>query len=92
MIKVENIEHYKKVKFMKINKIYKSFIYTILTGLFTSCFISFILVSINLGYSHTFLIHWLRMWGEAFLCAIICAYIFPKIINKLMRIITFVEK
>ncbi|MGE7111170.1 DUF2798 domain-containing protein [Lysinibacillus sp. NPDC047702] len=77
---------------MKINKIYKSFIYTFLSGLFTSCFISFILVSINLGYSHTFLIYWLRMWGEAFSCAILCAYIVPRIINKLMTIITFVEK
>jgi len=77
---------------MKINKIYKSFIYTVLIGLFNSCFISFILVSLNLGFSHTFLIHWLPIWGEAFLCAILCAYIFPRIINKLMTFITFVEQ
>ncbi|WP_208610862.1 DUF2798 domain-containing protein [Bacillus proteolyticus] len=82
----------KAVIVVKINKKYEPIILTILTGLCTSGFISFVLVSINIGYNPTFLIHWPQMWGEAFISSIPCAYYFPRIIRKFMNLFTFVEK
>ncbi|WP_433775416.1 DUF2798 domain-containing protein [Bacillus wiedmannii] len=77
---------------MKINKKYEPVIFTALTGICTSGFISFVLVSINIGYNHTFFIHWAQMWGAAFISSIPCAYYFPKMIRKFMKRFTFVEK
>lgn len=57
-----------------------------------SIFISFILVSINFGYSHTFLLTWLKIWSQAFICAFFGAYFFPRIIQKMMNKIIFIEK
>ncbi|WMT40808.1 DUF2798 domain-containing protein [Paenibacillus sp. D2_2] len=76
---------------MKINKKYEHIIFTILMGLGISFFISFVLVSINMGYNNMFMTKWLNMWGEAFICAVPCAYFFPKGIKKVMKRITFVE-
>lgn len=77
---------------MKINKKYEHIIFTCLMGLGMSFLISFVLVSINIGYNDVFLGTWLRMWGEAFICAVPCAYFFPRGIKKVMKLITFVEE
>ncbi|MBD2868833.1 DUF2798 domain-containing protein [Paenibacillus arenilitoris] len=74
---------------MKINKKYEPLLYVFLSALCMSLFISFILVSINTGYNDVFLKTWLRMWSEAFLCALPAAYFFPKGIRKLLKAITF---
>ncbi|WP_419881509.1 DUF2798 domain-containing protein [Peribacillus sp. B-H-3] len=57
-----------------------------------SCFISFILVSINRGYDQTFLPVWLKTWSQAFICAFFGAYFFPMVIHQIMRKINFIEK
>ena len=54
--------------------------------------ITFILVSINFGYDHNFLLRWLKMWSQAFICAFFGAYFFPRIIQQMMNKINFVEK
>ena len=77
---------------LKINKEYEHIIFTSLMGLGISFFISFVLVSINIGFTGMFMATWLRMWSEAFICAVPCAYFFPKGIRKIMKGITFVDK
>ncbi|SER93154.1 Protein of unknown function [Gracilibacillus ureilyticus] len=57
-----------------------------------SFFISFILVSINQGYDHRFVVTWLRTWSQAFVCAFFGAYFFPKVIHLIMGKINFTEK
>jgi Protein of unknown function (DUF2798). len=57
-----------------------------------SLFISFILVSINFGYSSMFLQFWSKIWAEAFICAFFGAYFFPKFIQKLINKIDFIEE
>jgi hypothetical protein len=77
---------------LRINKKYENLVFTFLMALGMSVLISFILVSINFGYNDRFLITWLKMWGEAFVCAFPIAYILPKGIRKVMKTITFVER
>jgi Protein of unknown function (DUF2798) len=57
-----------------------------------SLFVSFVLVSINFGYDNTFLHTWLKIWSQAFICAFLGAYFFPRVIQKIMEKINFVEK
>lgn len=76
---------------MKINIKYKNIIFVFMMAFSMSLFVSFMLVSINFGYSSKFLGTWLKMWSEAFVCAFIGAYFFPKIIQKVMKKITFIE-
>ncbi|MCM3653444.1 DUF2798 domain-containing protein [Metabacillus litoralis] len=57
-----------------------------------SFFISFILVSINFGYGNTFLLTWLKIWSQAFICAFFGASFFPRIIQQIMSKFNFVEK
>jgi hypothetical protein len=58
-----------------------------------SVFISFILVSINWGDNSVFLATWLKVWSQAFVCALFGAYFFPVLIQKnIMSKINFVEK
>lgn len=75
---------------MKIDKKYEHIVFTFFMALGMSIFISFVLVSINFGYSYTFFKIWLRIWSEAFVCALPAAYFLPKGIRKLMKTITFV--
>ncbi|MCQ6279284.1 DUF2798 domain-containing protein [Bacillus sp. EB600] len=76
---------------MKINKKYEQLVFTFFMALGMSIFISFVLVSINFGYSHTFFKIWVKIWSEAFLCAFPVAYFLPKGIKKIMKTFTFVE-
>ncbi|WP_261380695.1 DUF2798 domain-containing protein [Neobacillus bataviensis] len=57
-----------------------------------SFFISLILILINRGYDGTFLHAWLKTWSQAFICAFFGAYFFPRVIQKIMKKINFVEK
>lgn len=77
---------------MKINIIYKRAIFALLMSFSISLLISFILVSINVGYNSIFLQAWLRNWGLAFLIAFIGAYFFPPVIQKIMLQINFENK
>lgn len=76
---------------MKIDKKYEHIVFTFFMALGMTFFISFVLVSINFGYSNIFVKTWIRMWSEAFVCAFPAAYFLPKGIRKLMKTITFVE-
>jgi cytochrome bd-type quinol oxidase subunit 2 len=71
---------------------YKNIIFAALMAFSMSIFITFILVSINSGYDKTFLPTWFRTWTQAFICAFFGAYFFPRVIQKLIRKINFVEK
>lgn len=78
---------------MKISFKFKRIIFAICMAFSMSFFISFILVSINWGYNHLFLSTWLKIWSEAFVCALFGAYFFPVLIQqKIMSKINFVEK
>ena len=77
---------------MKIDKKYEQIVFTFFMALGMSIFISFVLVSINFGYSSVFVKIWVRVWSEAFVCAFPVAYFLPKGIRKVMNTITFVEK
>lgn len=77
---------------MKINIRYKRAIFALLMSFSISLLISFILVSINVGYNSIFLQAWLRNWGLAFLFAFIGAYFFPPVIQKIMLQINFENK
>ena len=56
-----------------------------------SIFITFILVSLNTGYTQEFLSIWLKTWSQAFFCAFFGAYFFPIVIKQFMKKINFVE-
>ncbi|MDT2045527.1 hypothetical protein CHN50_06420 [Priestia aryabhattai] len=77
---------------MRIHIRYKRIIFAFCMALSISCFVSFMLVSINFGYNDTFMQTWLKIWSEAFVCAFFGSYFFPIGINKLMSKIQFVEK
>ena len=77
---------------MNINIKYKNIISVFLMALSISFFVSFVLVSINFGYNNTFLYTWLKIWPQAFICAFLGAYFFPRVIQKIMGRINFVEK
>lgn len=78
---------------MKINSKFQRIIFAICMAFCMSTFISFILVSINWGYNQAFLSRWLKIWSQAFVCALFGAYFFPILIQKLiMNKINFIEK
>jgi hypothetical protein len=77
---------------LRMNKKYEQVVFTFFMALGMSFLISFILVSINFGYSNVFIKTWLKMWSEAFICAFPIAYFLPMGIRKVMQLITFVEK
>jgi hypothetical protein len=79
-------------KIINVNEKYRNVIFAALMAFSMSIFISFILVSINFGYSNTFLITWLKIWSQAFVCAFFGAYFFPRVILQIMGKINFVEK
>jgi hypothetical protein len=76
---------------LKIDKKYEPIVFTFFMAFGMSIFISFVLVSVNFGYSTIFLKIWMKIWSEAFVCAFPVAYFLPKGIRTLMKIITFVE-
>lgn len=78
---------------MNISSKYKRIIFAVCMAFCMSVFISFILVSINWGYNHEFLAAWLKVWSQAFVCALFGAYFFPIFIQKnIMNKINFVEE
>jgi len=56
-----------------------------------SIFITFVLVSLNTGYTQEFLSVWMKTWSQAFFCAFFGAYFFPIIIKQIMKKINFIE-
>jgi hypothetical protein len=76
---------------MKINKKFQQIVFTFLMALSMSFIISFVVVSINFGYSDIFLKTWIVIWCEAFVIAFPSAYILPRGIKRIMNTITFVE-
>lgn len=77
---------------ININARYRNIIFAFFMAFSMSFFISFILVSIDNGYDHRFVVTWLRTWSQAFICAFFGAYFFPKVIQRLLRGINFIEK
>jgi hypothetical protein len=76
---------------LRINKKYEQVVFTFFMALGMSFLISFLLVSINFGFSNVFIKIWLKMWSEAFIFAFPIAYFLPMGIRKVMQFITFVE-
>lgn len=76
---------------MKINKKFEQIVFTFLMALSMSFIISFVVVSINFGYSDIFLKTWIVIWSEAFVIAFPAAYFLPRGIKKIMNTIKFVD-
>lgn len=76
---------------MKINSKYRNTTYAFLSAFSMSLFISFIIVSINYGYSSEFLPRWLKIWPQAFVCAFVGSFFLPKIVQRIMNKIEFIE-
>lgn len=45
-------------------------VFALLMGVVTTCFISFVLVTINVGFGPMFVATWLRSWGLAYLVVV----------------------
>lgn|GEM_PF-802349 len=76
---------------LKIKKKYEHVLFTFFMALGMSCFISFVMMLINFGFSSLLLAKWLTAWPIAFALAFPSAYFLPRGIRKLMKKITFVE-
>ena len=87
----ENIIKNEWMIIVVINKKYERTLSTLLSAVCMTFFISFVLASLNTGYNSLFFKTWIKMWGQAFLCALIAAYFLPKGIKYLMGKIKFVE-
>ena len=60
--------------------------FAVLMGIVTTGTISFVLVSVNIGYGARFLFIWMRSWGIAYLVAL------PMVLFVAPRIDRFVKK
>lgn len=81
----------KEVGCIKLNVKYKNIIFAFLMAFSMSTFITFVLVSLNTGYTQEFLSVWIKTWSQAFFCAFFGAYFFPIVIKQVMKKINFVE-
>ncbi|PGW28949.1 DUF2798 domain-containing protein [Bacillus cereus] len=77
---------------MKINKKFEPIIFNIFMILGISSIISFVMVSMNIGYTALFLKSWMKTWGIAFVLAFLASKLLPFVVKKVMKIFTFVEK
>ncbi|MGE8006285.1 DUF2798 domain-containing protein [Lysinibacillus sp. NPDC093216] len=64
---------------MKINKKFEPLIFSVLMILGISSIISFVMTSMNVGYTSLFFKSWMKAWGIAF------------VVKKIMKIFTFIE-
>ena len=76
---------------MKINKKFEPFIFSIFMILGISCIISFVMTSMNVGYTAFFLKSWMKAWGIAFVVAFVASNLLPFVVKRIMRIFIFVE-
>ncbi|KMY51399.1 DUF2798 domain-containing protein [Peribacillus loiseleuriae] len=76
---------------MKINSKYRNTTYRFLSAFSMSLFMSFMIVSINYGYNSEFLPRWLKIWPLAFVCAFVGSFFLPKIVQRIMSKIEFIE-
>ncbi|MFC9540201.1 DUF2798 domain-containing protein [Lysinibacillus sp. NPDC056959] len=76
---------------MKINKKFEPLIFSIFMILGISCIISFVMTSMNVGYTAFFLKSWMRAWGIAFVVAFLASNLLPFVVKRIMRIFIFVE-
>ena len=76
---------------MKINKKFEPIIFGIFMVLGMSGILSFVIVSMNVGYTDLFLKTWIKTWGIAFVLAFLTSKLLPFVVKKIMKIFTFVE-
>ncbi|MDL2418824.1 DUF2798 domain-containing protein [Bacillus tropicus] len=76
---------------MKINKKFEPMIFNLFMILGISSIISFVMVSMNVGYTALFLKSWLKTWAIAFVLAFLASKLLPFVVKKIMKIFTFVE-
>ncbi|MDR4328289.1 DUF2798 domain-containing protein [Bacillus pseudomycoides] len=76
---------------MKINKKFEPVIFSIFMILGISFIISFVMASMNVGYTDLFLKSWMKTWGIAFVLAYLASNLLPFVVKKIMKIFTFVE-
>ncbi|MGG1150084.1 DUF2798 domain-containing protein [Bacillus wiedmannii] len=77
---------------MKINKKFEPIIFNLFMILGISSIISFVMVSINVGYTDLFFKSWMKTWGIAFVLAFLTSKLLPFVVKRIMKIFTFVEK
>ncbi|MFF2176242.1 DUF2798 domain-containing protein [Lysinibacillus sp. NPDC058147] len=76
---------------MKINKKYEPLIFSVLMILGISSIISFVMTSMNVGYTALFLKSWMKAWGIAFVVAFIASNLLPFVVKRIMKMFTFIE-
>ncbi|MFJ7979885.1 DUF2798 domain-containing protein [Lysinibacillus xylanilyticus] len=76
---------------MKINKKFEPLIFSIFMILGISSIISFVMTSMNVGYTALFLKSWMKAWGIAFVVAFIASNLLPFVVKKIMKMFTFIE-
>ncbi|HHP1115432.1 DUF2798 domain-containing protein [Bacillus cereus group sp. MYBK163-2] len=76
---------------MKINKKFEPIIFNFFMILGISSIISFVMVSMNVGYTALFLKSWIKTWAIAFILAFLTSKLLPFVVKKIMKIFTFVE-
>ncbi|GAB6419210.1 DUF2798 domain-containing protein [Bacillus luti] len=77
---------------MKINKKFEPMIFNIFMILGISSIISFVMVSMNVGYTDFFLKSWIKTWAIAFVLAFLASKLLPFVVKRIMKVFTFVEK
>jgi len=76
---------------LKINKKFEPLIFSIFMILGISSIISFVMTSMNVGYTALFLKSWFKAWGIAFVVAFIASNLLPFGVKKIMKMFTFIE-
>ncbi|MEY9973636.1 hypothetical protein ABH966_004036 [Lysinibacillus sp. RC46] len=76
---------------MKINKKFEPLIFSVLMILGISSIISFVMTSMNVGYTSLFFKSWMKAWGIAFVVAFLASNLLPFVVKKIMKIFTFIE-
>jgi uncharacterized membrane protein (DUF485 family) len=62
--------------------------FALIMGSITTCFISFILISVNLGFGDKFLAAWLRGWGISYVLAVLAIiFIGPHVQSLVTKIV-----
>ena len=77
---------------MKINKKFEPIIFNLFMILGISSIISFVMVSMNVGYTALFLKSWIKTWAIAVVLAFFASKLLPFVVKRIMKIFIFVEK
>ena len=58
--------------------------FALIMGVVTTCIISFVLISVNIGFTSNFIELWLRSWGLAYIVVIPAILIIAPVVQKIV--------